>query len=419
MSIEIHWNDIDKKLLRLAHDVSAGSPAWLLPPAPPANEFPLNGLPGGEATAPARARLLVLAGTLSVAIELELRTPYPENGPPGGLALPSPALKDMSKHAGRAWPAAPDNLLDGPEPGAREHSILEIAGTDISDAADVLSHAATDPILPEAQHGVQVRRGVGAGATDGHRSTIPTALARGAASFDDSLFLPADLVYLLRAAEARDATVERWQDCAGNLRCLASGHLWRAAWVTPRGAEPAKNPSAWTPRLIAGPAFAAAVIAPEAQQDRGERAALRRAIADCVKWSKKFAAGTVAIELRLGPGRVEVWGPTKSPEYVQENGKDVLRTYAPARLGAFGHPDPLPPWTLLDGPAWIRVQPQYVLDALELATPLREVRLLGTNQADACTSPVVFYGDRQTSVVMPIVPSEIDALRAALKERAA
>lgn len=418
MTIEIRWNDTDKKLLRIAHDIAAGSPAWLLPPAPP--DDPVDAFDPGSAFASKHgARLLVLAGTLSVAVELELRTPYPENGPPGGLALPSPALKYMSKHAARAWPAAPDYLFDGPEPSAREHSVLEIAGTDLSDAADVLSHAATDPILPEAQHGVQVRRGVGAGATDGHRSTIPTALARGIASFDDSLFLPADLVYLLRAAEARDATVERWQDRAGNLRCLASGHRWRAAWVTPKGAEPGKNPSAWTPRLIAGPTFSSAVIAPEAQQDRGERAAMRKAIADCVKWSKKFVSGTVTIELRIGPGRVEVWGPTKSPEYVLVDGKGVLQTYEPVKLGAFGHPDPLPPWTLLDGPAWVRVQPQYVLEALELATPLREVRLLGANQADACSSPVVFYGERQTSVVMPVRPDEIDAVHAALKERAA
>lgn len=442
MSVTIEWSKEDKSIMRAAHAAANGAPVWLLPPAAPALEFPHNGLPGGEQTNyPKRtpgARLLVIAGDLSFALEVELETLYPTGAPAGGLALPAAALKSDDKYAGRPWPPAPDYLFDGSaQPWDVER--LEIGGTDLSDAADVLTHAAVDDYQIDAMHGVQVRRGVGAGATDGHRSTIPTAVARGQASMAGSLFLPSGLVALLRTIEARDATVERWRDGGGAgtgpLRCLATGLRWRAAWVTPSGAEPESNHATITTRLISGPVFASATILPDALPDRSAWSKLRKALADIGKWTANRSLAkawdeiaerdglrggfSLPAELRLSSARVEVWGPTSCPEIVEVDGKTEIRVPARELLGAIGHPDPLPPWTLLDGPAWIRVDPRYLLDALEIATPLREVRLLGSDQVEVCQSPIVLFGERQTSVVMPLVPDELQAMRTELKARGA
>jgi hypothetical protein len=414
VSYEIKWNDGDKKILQAVHEVADGAPVWLLPPTAPGDV-----VTGGETPAATPgARLLVLAGDLAFAAEVELRTAYPAGAPAGGLALPGSALKTLDRHAARTWPAAPDHLLDGP--AGPTHETLTIAGTDLSDAADVLSHATDDPTRSHMS-GVQVTRGVGAGATDGHRATVPVAAARGTTSMDGGLFLPSGLVHLLRVIEARDATVERWRDAAGALRCQAEGLRWRAAWVTPAGAEPDRNPIGMTPQLIGGPVFASATLAQEQNPDwRGERTRLRKAVAQLAKWARKHAAGNCAVQVRLGATRVEFWGATREPEWVEvvnKQGEKVeeLQVYEDELLGAIGHPDRLPAWSPLGPVPWAEVAPQYLLDALDLASPLREVRLLGADQVDAVQAPIVFYGERQASVVMPLRPGELEELRVALR----
>lgn len=400
MSYDLEWNADDKNLLRVCHDVADGSPAWLLPPTAPGDV-----LPGGEPRQPC-ARLLVVAGDLTCAVEVELRSPYPDGAPAGGLAIPAAVLKDQGRHGARPWPPAPDYLFDGP-PGPT-HERLEIAGTDLADAEDALSHASGDPAR-DAMCGVQLARGVGAGSTDGHRSAIPTSFARGAGSFDGSLFLPRSLVAVLRAFEARDATVDRWTDDTGAVRCLAEGWRWRAAWVAPARAD---VPIQMMPRILADATFARATIATELE--RGQRAALRKAVALLAKWQRKHVVGTCAVQVRLGPARVEFWGATHEPEYVDvmKDGNTVreLQVYEDVLLGAIGHPDPLPDWSPLGPVPWAAVAPQYLLDALDIATPLREVRLLGADQAAAVRSAVVFYGERMTCAVMPVNPGKLDEL---------
>lgn len=405
MSLDLKWNTDDKNLLRVCHDVANCSPAWLLPPSAPAYDFPLDVLPGGET--PFRgARLLVVASDLTCAVEVELRSPYPDGAPAGGLAISSAILKDTWRQGARPWPPAPDYLFDGPfGPGER----LEIAGTDLADAEDALSHASDDPAR-DGMCGVQLARGVGAGSTDGHRSAIPTSFARGSGSFDGSLFLPRSLVSVLRVFEARDATVDRWTDETGAIRCLAEGWRWRAAWVTPARSD---VPIQMMPRILADATFAQATIATETE--RGARTALRKAIALLAKWQRKHVAGTCAVQVRLGPARVEFWGATHEPEWVErtaDNGTKAseLQVYEDVLLGALGHPDPLPAWSPLGPVPWAAVAPQYLLDALDLATPLREVRLLGASQAAAVLSPVVFYGERVTCAVMPVNPGKLDEL---------
>lgn len=417
---EIKWNENDKRTLQALHDVVDGAPVWLLPCSPDASAHDLA--TGDVGPVPQGARLLVLAGDLSFAVEVELRTEYPTGAPAGGLALPGAALKALDRDAARPWPAAPDHLLDG----STLHLIiapierLALGGTDVADAADALSHAVIDPGRPYYA-GVQVARGVGAGATDGHRATIPVAVARGTASMDGSLFLPAGLVRVLRAIEARDATVERWRDAAGALRCLAEGLRWRAAWVTPDMAAPESNHVRMTPQLIAGPVFASATLVQEQNPDwKGDRTRLRKAIAQLAKWARKHTAGVCAVQVRLGPARVEFWGATEEPEYLEvpiDNGGTASTLFVgeDVLLGAIGHPDPLPAWSPLGSVPWTQVAPQYLLDALEVASPLREVRLVGSDQVDAIQSPVVFYGERQASAVMPVRAAELEQMRAALR----
>ena len=64
---------------------------------------------------------------------------------------------------------------------------------------------------------------------------------------------------------------------------------------------------------------------------------------------------------------------------------------------------------------WTQVAPQYLLDALEVASPLREVRLVGSDQVDAIQSPVVLYGERQASAIMPLRPDELEQMKAVLR----